>query len=87
MSLEANHTKSGPGRKHSQCLLRFDAGSQQHFKRKPAQRLAPANLGGNWKGKEYFSYREADRIRLLQLAGTHLISEAIAAVRAERVAA
>lgn len=59
MSVSANHTKSGPGRKHQHCLLRTLDG-KAYFKRPPQKRLASSTGVGNWKGKEYLSYGEHD---------------------------
>lgn len=56
-----SHTKSGPGRTHGQCKLIADPTTGQHLGvTKPQPRLALAVLGGNWKGKQYLSYREHD---------------------------
>lgn len=82
-----SHTKSGSGRYHGECHLIVDPTNGKILgTRTPVQRLQPAAHGGNWKGKQYLSYRESDRIRLLQLAGAHNRAEATELVMSERAA-
>lgn len=64
------YTKSGPGRKHKA--------------RKPRRRLAPAQYGGNWKGIEYLTYREHDRVNRLMRDERLTRDEALQVIRAAR---
>lgn len=82
-----SHTKSGSGRYHGEGALIVDPTTGKILgTRASAPRRAPAAQGGNWKGKQYLSYRESDRIRFLQLAGTHNRAEATDLVMSERAA-
>lgn len=59
-----SHTKSGPGRYHGQGTLAnvsSNPAQPKFINLGSSQRLPVAAHGGNWKGKEYLSYREHDQ--------------------------
>jgi len=62
-TIERSHTKAGPGRYHGQCKLIADIEGNVLGARSPTRRLPAARQGGNWKGVEYLSYAEHDRLK------------------------
>lgn len=81
-----SHTKSGPGRYSGIGRMIIDPTDGKHIGvTQPKQRFAPAAFGGNWKGTEYLSYREADRLQNLQRWPSFMKRyEAMATIKAER---
>lgn len=73
-----SHTKAGPGRYHGSGVMFVHPMTDERGRPKQPGRRSPVAIhGGNWKGKEYLSYREHDLARRRNL----LLSE-IKALRA-----
>lgn len=79
------YSKRGPGRFHGQGKLTI-IDNKTRIVKAPVVRLESAKLGGNWKGKEYFTYQESDEVTRLQLAGRCNYAQALAIVRGNRAA-
>lgn len=60
-----HHTKKGPGRYHGggRMFVVRPLLTDIRLVKRPEQRLRPAIEGGNWKGLEYLTYCEHDRIK------------------------
>lgn len=78
-----SHTKSGPGRYHGTGLMIVTPDGDRIVRAPRGLRIA--SYGGNWKGAEYLSYREHDRVNRLCGAPERLSrAEAIERVKSER---
>ena len=67
-TINRSHTKAGPGRYHGQCRLIVDQGGNVLGVREPQRKFPVAQLGGNWQGLKYLSYREHDALTRERLA-------------------